>query len=329
MRRLALVLPLALACSLARADGDQPGAAPAQPAATTPKDVVVLKDGRRLEGEVVAEDDRFVSLKSGGVTRAYAKDSIASVEKAPRAPGTADPAGGAAPGTPAAPPAEPGKTKKKDKGERRDGPPLTEAGKKWLDDLVARSADADETVRRSIAAAIGALGPQVVPALRAARDAAPEGTQKQFLDRLANDIEQRGQRRMKGEDGDGPPGRAGMGRRMVEDTMQRLSTELELTDEQKPKVEPIVQDWMKQRMEIGMEARKSGLSQDQMAEKIGALHADVLAKMKAVLTDAQYPTFEEMANRFFEMQKGAAPMPPKPADPAKPVDSNAPTEPMK
>jgi hypothetical protein len=325
MSRLALfVLPLALACSLARADGESP-------AATAPaNDVVVLKDGRRLEGEVVAEDDRFVSVKSGGVTRAYAKDSISSIEKSPRPAGTEAVSGGAAPAQPGTPPAEPPKGKGKGKGEKREPPPLTVAGKKWLDDLIARSSDADETVRRSIAAAVGALGPSAVPVLRAARDAAPEGSQKQFLDRLAGEIEQRRAGRMRGEgDGmDGPPGpgRGGFGRRAVEDTMQRLSAELELTEDQKPKVEPIVQDWMKQRMEIDMEARRSGLSQEQMAEKVGALHKDVLVKMKGVLTDAQFPTFEEMANRLFEMQKGMGPMPPKPQAPEKPAE---PGEPMK
>jgi hypothetical protein len=311
MRRFVLALPLVLVGSFAAAE-DAPSAASTQ-------DVVVMKDGRRLEGEVVAEDDRFVSLKSGGVTRAYAKDQVASVEKASR-PTAPDGGTGATPATPAAPESAKGK---KNKGDRRDVP-LSDAAKKWLDDLILRAADADETVRRSIGAAVQALGPQAVPTLRAARDAAPEGPQKQFLDRLANEIEQRRDRRLRGE-GDGPDGpmgpggRPGMGRGAVEDMMQKLSTELELTDDEKPKVESIVADVLRRRFEIFRDARREGLSQEQIAEKAAALRGDTLTRMKEVLTAPQYAEFEEMANRFFETPRGPGmqPEPPKPADPAK------------
>jgi hypothetical protein len=321
MKRLVLSLclsaPLAFADGIARAEGDEPSKpAPAQAAAGS-VDVLVLSDGRRLEGEVVGEDDRAVSFKSGGVTRTYARDSITSLEKAPRTAAPADPApqGGAA--------TEPTKGKK-EKGDRRDAP-LSDAAKKWLDDLVAKSAEAtDESVRRSIAQAIQALGPSAVPALRAAQAAAPEGPQKQFLERVANELEQRREKK-EGMGPDGPGGRPGQPKRFVEDAVQRLTKELELTDEQKPKVETVVADWGKKRAEIFGAARRDGLTKEDVLAKVAALRTDVLAQMKAVLTEPQYAMFEEISNALFEMQR--APMPPKP--PAKPGEGGEPAPPEK
>jgi hypothetical protein len=257
------------------------------------------------------------------------KDSIASVEKAPRAAAPSDPAGqpGAAPPAPA----EPAKGKK-GKGERRDAP-LSEAAKRWLDELVAKTANADDdVVRRSVTQAIQALGPSAIPALRAAQTAAPDGPQKQFLDRLASDMEQRRDRRGDGMGPDGgPPGmRPAQARRNLDEMMQRLTTELELKDDQKPKVESIVQDWGKKRFEIQGAARREGLTQDQVQDKVAALRTDVLAQMKAVLTEPQYALFEAEATKMFEAQRGGPPKPPaKPADGEQPMPPEKPPEPAK
>jgi hypothetical protein len=322
---LALVFPLVMVAAVARADGDgTPPAPPPVQAPAAPIDAITLKDGRRLEGEIVGEDDRFVSLKSGGVTRMYAKDSIASVAKAPRAAGQPDASGtpGAAPGQTPAPPA--GKEKKKDKGDKRDAP-LSESAKTWLAELLAKTADADESVRRSIGAAIGALGPQAIPAVRAAQAAAPDGPQKQFLEKLAGDMETRRDRRPPGDGmgADGMPpgpdgGRPPAGRRGLDEMVQRVSTELELRDDQKPKVEAILQDVMKKRFEIYRDARRDGLTAEQVAERVTPLRADLLAQMKAVLDEAQNSMFEDMAKRLFEMQRPGAPTPTKPADGGQP-----------
>jgi len=316
-RALFLVVPLVFAAATALADGDP--APPAQPpVATAPSDAIVLKDGRRLEGEIVGEDDRAISLKSGGVTRTYAKDSIASVERAPRKASPPDSDGKQG----ATPPAEPTKGKK-GKGEKREAP-LSDAAKKWLDDLVAKSADVgDETVRRSLTQAIQALGPAAIPAVRAAAQSAPDGPQKQFLDRVATDMEQRRDRA-----GEGRPGQA---RRGLDDLMQRLATELELKDEQKPKLAAVLGDAMKKRFEIFGAARREGLTQDQVTEKITALRTDLLAQAKTILTEPQYATFEEMSQRFFEATQGAGPPKPpmKPGDGDQPMPPEKPPEPAK
>ena len=152
MNRAALFLSVVLLGGAALADGDAP-TAPVAAAAPIAHDVVTLKDGRKLEGRVVGQDDRFVSVEVGGVTRAYAKDTVQSIELAPRQPSSDAPP--AKPASPAGAPVAPGGPKEK-KGARRDAP-LSDAARKWLDDLIARTADADETVRRSTAAAIREL----------------------------------------------------------------------------------------------------------------------------------------------------------------------------
>jgi hypothetical protein len=307
---LALVLMLGISTSaLAGGDG--------QPAAQASADVVTLKDGRKLEGRIVAEDDRFVSIESGGTTRAYPRDTIASIERAAKPPAGHDAGAATAPsGKPDAP--SPGADVKRPKGDRKDAP-LSEAAKAWLDALIAKSADGDETVRRSVAAAISALGRQAVPALRAAANAAPDGQQKQFLTRLADDMESRRDRKMRG-DAAGPeapmpapdaPGRDGPGRRMLDGLMARLGAELELRDEQRPKVEAIIEKLLTDRFQLRRAAQAEGLTAEQVADKVTALRTDLLAQMKTILDEGQFALFEEMAPRILEAPKAP---PPRPAD---------------
>jgi hypothetical protein len=310
---LVLVLPLLLAPAPSLAEGDARKAqvpAAAQPVA---RDVVTLKDGRRLEGRIVGEDEHWLSIESGGVTRAYAKDTIVSVERGLK-PGARDAAQPAAPGG-AATPGEPPKEKRKDaKTERRDQP-LSDAARKWLGDLIARTADPDERVRGSAAAAIRELGPQAIPVVREAQAALSDGPQKEFLARLAADMDAMREKRMRGE---APGGPAGV-RRALEEMTQRLTAELDLTDEQKPKVAALLEDWGRRRGEVFRDARQSGLSREQVETKIADLRAGLLAKMKGVLTEPQYAALEDMAKRLFgALPPGTKPEggpPPKPDAP--------------
>ncbi len=339
-----LTLCLLLVASPAWSDGEAgkppAPAAPAPAAPATPtQDVLTLKDGRRLEGEIVGEDDRFVSLRSGGVTRSYAKDSVASVERASRALASGTQAGGPAESPPTV--ADPTGKKKKERPDRKDAP-LSDAARSWLDALIARSAEADEVVRRSIGAAIGAIGPQAIPVVRAAEAAAADGPQKQFLGRLAADMEVRRDKRtrepglppggmapegsMPGREPGGPEaGRAGGSRRPLEDMMKRLTDELELRDEQKPKVEEILKEALEKRFEVFRDARKDGLGPDEVAAKVEPLRTTLLSQMKPVLDEPQYAMFEEMAKKLFESQRGA--MPGKPKAPEGHSGSPAPDQP--
>jgi hypothetical protein len=331
MRRSEIALTLALALGTASPALADDVAKPA-PQAQAAADVLTLADGRKITGRIVAEDDRFVSIESAGTTRAYARDTITSIERAPRPAAEKAPAdgtAGSAAGTPA--PEPPGKDGKQKKGDRRDAP-LSDSAKAWLDALIAKSAEGDETVRRSVAAAISALGRQAIPAVRAAADAAQEGPQKQFLSRLADSLESPRDRKMRG-DGAGPdapmpgpdaPGRADPGRKFVAGLMARLSAELELRDEQKPKVEAVIQDVVKRRAQMQRAAQTEGFTAEQLAEKATALRTEMLAQMKAILDEPQYALFQEMAARIVETPKardaaapkdpGAAPAPAQPGN---------------
>lgn len=308
MRRfeLALMLALVLGSSLPAPAGEgDPSPAPAQSAA----DVLTLADGRKISGRIVAEDDKFVSIESGGTTRAYARDSITSIERAPRPAPVQEPAAGAAGTAPGAPPA---RDKKGGKPDRADAP-LSDAAKAWLDALIAKSADDDESVRKSVASAITALGRPAIPALRNAAQAAAEGPQKQFLTRLADNLETQRDRKMRGDGADGPmPGADGPGKRAAGGLLARLSELLALRDEQKPKFESVLQDMLKRRAQIQRAAQAEGLTAEQVAEKVAALKTEMLAQMKSILDETQYARFEETAARLLEAPKG--PMPPKGGD---------------
>ena len=323
MRRfeLALMLALVLGASLPAPAGEgEPSAAPAQASA----DVLTLADGRKISGRIVAEDEKFVSIESGGTTRAYARDTITSIERAPRpAPGQ-DPVAGAPGSAPGAPPA---RDKKGPKPDRADAP-LSEAAKAWLDALIAKSAEGDESVRKSVASAITALGRPAIPALRTAAQAAAEGSQKQFLTRLADNLESQRDRKMRGDGAEGAmPGADGPGRKALGGLVARLSEQLALRDDQKPKVESVLQDVLKRRAQIQRAAQAEGLTAEQVAEKVAALKSELLAQMKSILDETQYARFEETAARLVEAPKG--PVPPRGGDaggapPAPPAGGDAP-----
>ncbi len=306
MRRTRLALTLALVLGtpvFAHAREGDAAAPPAQAAA----DVLTLADGRKISGRIVEEDEKLVSIESGGTTRAYPRDTISSIERAPRPAAGQEPAAGADKSPP------PGKEKKPPKTDRMDTP-LSDTAKAWLDALIAKSAENDESVRRSVAAAISALGRPAVPPLRAAAEAAQEGPQKQFLTRLADGIESQRDRKMRGEGPDGPkPTAADPGRKAFQGLMARIAEELELRDDQKAKVEAVLLDIVKKRGQLHHAAQAEGLDAAAIAEKVAALRTDLLTQMKAVLDEPQYALFQEMAARIVETPKAP---PPKPKDAA-------------
>ena len=149
-RRLVSSLALSLPLLLAGAAGAF-AAEEAAPAGTA--DVLVLQDGTRLQGTVVAEDDDFVTFSAKGVTRAYARSRVSSLEKGVAAPADKDDRAADAPGdAPAKKAKQADKAqKKKAKSERsalkgKPGTgPLGDAAKGWLEELLARA----DTERRA------------------------------------------------------------------------------------------------------------------------------------------------------------------------------------
>ena len=76
-----------------------------------------------------------------------------------------------------------------------------------------------------------------------------------------------------------------------EQQLERLTTELNLTDAQKPKVKELLESGAKQRQEF------RDLSQDERREKMRALMADQNKKLKEILTPDQMEKYKKLMER--------------------------------
>ena len=93
----------------------------------------------------------------------------------------------------------------------------------------------------------------------------------------------------------------GGGRRgpSVEQRMERMTEELKLTDEQKPKVKAVLEDAQKQRQELFTDS--SNVPREERREKMRAIMEKENKKLKEILTPDQYAKHEKMME---EMRKG-------------------------
>lgn len=331
----------------------------ADDAATAGADVLVLKDGRTLAGTVVAESDDGVTFRAGGTTRLYAR---ADVERVARGGASAKPAGGDARGATPAPPGEgadpaatepaPGKPaidkstgKAVEKGIGKKGKVLTEASRAWIRDLAARAATDDDQVRRSIAAALRALGPAAVPAIRDCAAAATDPAARQLLERVAADMEGRGGRADEpdrpamddaGMAPEAPGARPGADtppappRRPGRDALERLLADLELRDDQRPKMAELLGGLERRQFEMLREIRQGTLAPDRVPLRIEEVRKATLDASRAILDDAQYDVFDDRAQRYFDAMlvratRGEAktPAPAPPPAPTSPPDEPA------
>jgi Spy/CpxP family protein refolding chaperone len=87
--------------------------------------------------------------------------------------------------------------------------------------------------------------------------------------------------------------------------LERLSTELNLTDAQKPKVKELLESGQKKRQEL------RGLAQDERREKGRAIMDEQNKKMKEILTPDQFEKYQKMADRRRQRGQGAAAPAPK------------------
>lgn len=74
----------------------------------------------------------------------------------------------------------------------------------------------------------------------------------------------------------------------VDQRMERLTTQLNLTDDQKPKVKAVLEDSAKKMKDLAPEDRR---------EKGKAIREDELKKLKAILTDEQFKKYEEAMDK--------------------------------
>ena len=83
--------------------------------------------------------------------------------------------------------------------------------------------------------------------------------------------------------------------------LQMLSEKLNLTDDQKAKLKPILQDQIQQMKAV---REDSSLSQEQKRAKMKSIHESSHDQINAVLTPEQQAKFEQMRKEQMEKHKG-------------------------
>ena len=97
-----------------------------------------------------------------------------------------------------------------------------------------------------------------------------------------------------------------------------IAKQLDLTDDQKPKVQAIMKATMEKRKAL---REDTSMTQEEKRDKGKALQEETATQMKAVLTPEQFAKWQEMTKRGPRMRPpGApeAPMPPKAPEAASP-----------
>src|ERR1035438_9722129 len=87
------------------------------------------------------------------------------------------------------------------------------------------------------------------------------------------------------QDTNATPKKGGKGRMSVEQRLDRMTTQLNLTDEQKPKVKAVLEDTQKKMQEVPREERQ---------EKMPAIMDEQNKKMKDILTPDQMEKYTTM-----------------------------------
>ena len=83
--------------------------------------------------------------------------------------------------------------------------------------------------------------------------------------------------------------------------LQMLSEKLNLTDDQKAKVKPILQDQMQQMKAV---REDSSLSEEQKRAKMKSIHESLHNQINAVLTPEQQAKFKQMVQEHMDNHKG-------------------------
>ena len=79
----------------------------------------------------------------------------------------------------------------------------------------------------------------------------------------------------------------------IEQRMERMTTELNLTDEQKPKVKAVLEDEQKKMQELRDETDR-----DARRTKMQEMRKESEKKMKAILNEDQFKKYQEMMQRM-------------------------------
>lgn len=96
-------------------------------------------------------------------------------------------------------------------------------------------------------------------------------------------------------------------RTQVQSALQRIATELNLTDDQRAKIKPILQDEFNQLKAVGDDA---SLSSDQKIAKAKEIHAKAKSEIQPILTPEQQTKLATMREHMRQSWEGPA-EPPK------------------
>jgi Spy/CpxP family protein refolding chaperone len=107
----------------------------------------------------------------------------------------------------------------------------------------------------------------------------------------------------------------------VQQRMERLSTELKLTDEQKAKMTTLLENQAKQRREL---VADKALSRDERREKMRALMQDERKEFKSVLTPEQFQKLQQLRAEMRARRPGQGGGPNEPAAAPAPAPAPAP-----
>ncbi|HKW32796.1 MAG TPA: hypothetical protein VJN92_07310 [Candidatus Acidoferrum sp.] len=86
----------------------------------------------------------------------------------------------------------------------------------------------------------------------------------------------------------------------AEQHLQMLSEKLNLTDDQKAKLKPVLQDQMQQMKAV---REDSSLSEDQRRAKMKSIHESLNEQINAILTPEQQAKFKQMQHDEMEKHK--------------------------
>ena len=100
---------------------------------------------------------------------------------------------------------------------------------------------------------------------------------------------------------DQKPGGGGRRGPSVEQRMERMTEELKLTDEQKPKVKAVLEDSQKKRQELFSD---SSVSREDRRDKMRGIMDNEEKKLKEILTADQYAKHEKMREEMRARGKG-------------------------
>jgi Spy/CpxP family protein refolding chaperone len=88
----------------------------------------------------------------------------------------------------------------------------------------------------------------------------------------------------------------------------RMAEQLNLTDEQKPKVQSILDTQRQKIRELRQDPNFNGLSQEDRRAKMKAIQDDMVTQMKAVLTADQFQKWQDMQSQMRNRRPGGPPL---------------------